>query len=261
MRPQAVKGLQDKLNETITTITPKSRFQFKRTAKTAHVDMGAPENDPRLNPGSLSRNNTHPLKGISAVSAAQEAASSSSSSPSEAAAAVEGTDSVPELPPSRNYNEEMARPSGSSLRKPSFSAAQSIGISGQTGLHIILPSSAARATAAGSLTDLKGCIVDMSVPTTVSGASFPGLAMRDISGCLIVAGRVAGPVHITGVKDSIIVVSARQVRIHECKDVDIYLHCGSHPIIEDCTGMHFAPLPECYVSLLPSLDTMQTLTD
>lgn len=203
--------------------------------------MGAPENDPRLNPGSLSRNTVHPYKGISASTAAAEAASFSSTS------AIEDEDSVPELSQLRNYNEEMAKPSGSSLRKPSFSSAKNIGISGQTGLHIILPSSAARATAAGSLTDLKDCIVDMSVPTAEGGAPFPGLAMRNITGSLIVAGRVTGSVHITGVKDSIVVVLARQVRIHECENVDIYLHCGSHPIIEDCTGMRFAPLPSCYV--------------
>lgn len=222
---EAVKALQDKLNETVAKITPKSRFQFKRTTRTVYVDMGAPENDPRLNPGSLSRNNTHPMS----------------------SSAVEDDDTVSDLPPSKNYNEEMARPSGSSLRKPSFSAAKQISISGQTGLHIILPSSAARATAAGSLTDLKGCVVDMSLPTA-HGMPFPGLAVRDISKSLIVAGRVNGPVHITAVTDSVIVVAARQVRIHECRDVDIYLHCRSHPIIEDCTGMRLAPLPACYVS-------------
>jgi len=246
---EAVKGLHDKLNETVARITPKSRFQFKRTAKTPHVDMGAPENDPRLNPGSLSRNSTHLLKGVSAHTAADgETTASSSSSNTAATFAVEDGDAVTELPVLKNYNEEMAKPSGSSLRKPSFSSAKSIGISDQTGLHIILPSSASRATAAGSLTDLKDCIVDMSVPTAEGGAPFPGLAMRNISGSLIVAGRVTGPVHITGVKDSILVMSARQVRIHECKDVDIYLHCGSHPIIEDCTGMRFAPLPSCYIT-------------
>ena len=208
--------------------------------------MGAPENDPRLNPGSLSRNNTHPLKGVSALTAAAEGTTATASSTT-ATFAVEDGDAVTELPALKNYNEEMAKPSGSSVRKPSFSSAKSIGISDQSGLHIILPSSASRATAAGSLTNLKDCIVDMSVPTAEGGAPFPGLAMRDISGSLIVAGRVTGPVHITGVKDSILVMSARQARIHECKDVDIYLHCGSHPIIEDCTGMRFAPLPSCYV--------------
>lgn len=221
---QTIKGLQDGLNDTVAKVTPKSRFQFKRSA---HVDMGAPENDPRLDPGSLARN-PHP----------------------KLAPAAE--DTVPELPAGKNYNEEMARPSDSPLRKPSFSAARDIGISHHTGLHIILPSSAARATAAGSLTDLKGCIVDMSVPTA-EGAPFPGLALKGIDRSLIVAGHVAGAVHMTGVTDSIVVVTARQVRIHECRNVDIYLHSSSHPIIEDCSGMRFAPLPSHYVCAPGSL--------
>lgn len=191
--------------------------------------MGAPENDPRLNPGSLARKNTMPTAEI-----VPEA-------PKE--------DTLSELPSkTKNYNEEMARPSNSPLRKPSFSAAKTIGISNHSDLHIILPSSAARATASGSLTELNGCIVDMSIPTA-HGAPFPGLAIKNISKSLVVAGRVNGPVHITGVSDSILVIISRQVRIHECSNVDIYLHCGSHPIIEDCSGMRFAPLPAAYVSV------------
>lgn len=224
---EAIKTLQEKLNETIVKITPKSRFQFRRT-NTPHVDMGAPENDPRLNPGSLARKNTMPTAEI-----VPEA-------PKE--------DTLSELPSkTKNYNEEMARPSNSPLRKPSFSAAKTIGISNHSDLHIILPSSAARATASGSLTELNGCIVDMSIPTA-HGAPFPGLAIKNISKSLVVAGRVNGPVHITGVSDSILVIISRQVRIHECSNVDIYLHCGSHPIIEDCSGMRFAPLPAAYVT-------------
>ncbi|KAH7156916.1 tubulin binding cofactor C-domain-containing protein [Dactylonectria macrodidyma] len=224
---ETIKALQDKLNETIAKITPKSRFQFRRT-NTPHVDMGAPENDPRLNPGSFSRKNTLPI------------AETIPEPPKE--------DTLSDLPTKvKNYNEEMARPSNSPLRKPSFSAAKTIGISNHSGLHIILPSSAARATASGSLTELSGCIVDMSIPT-VHGAPFPGLAIKNISKSFIVAGRVNGPVHITGVSDSILVIVSRQVRIHECSNVDIYLHCGSHPIIEDCSGMRFAPLPDVYVT-------------
>jgi hypothetical protein len=235
-----VKALQDKLNETITKTNPKPRFQFKKTTKTTHVDMSAPENDPRLHPGTFSPNYKPP----------KEEANLIVSTPS-AVEGDEGVDTVPELPPSpkqtKNYNEEMSKPSSSSIRKPSFSASRSIGIANQNGLHIILPSSAARATAAGSLTGLKDCVVDMSVPTA-GGTPFPGLAIKNISGSLLVAGRVMGPAHITGVSDSIIVVTARQVRIHECHNVDMYLHCGSHPIIEDCSGMRFAPLPATYVS-------------
>ncbi|CAM1504040.1 Fc.00g016310.m01.CDS01 [Cosmosporella sp. VM-42] len=227
---EAIKTLQDKLNETIAKITPKSRFQFRRNTR-EHVDMGAPENDPRLNPGSLARRMTgdNMVKHKVQEDEIKE-------------------DILTELPPRmKNYNEEMSRPSNSPLRKPSFSAAKNIGISNHSGLHIILPSSAARATAAGSLTELSRCIVDMSIPTA-AGAPFPGLAMKNISKSLIVAGRVSGPVHITGVSDSILVIIARQARIHECSNVDIYLHCGSHPIIEDCSGMRFAPLPAAYVT-------------
>ncbi|KAL3594649.1 hypothetical protein FPOAC2_08965 [Fusarium poae] len=228
---ETIKTLQDKLNETITSITPKSKFQFRRP-KTNHVDMGAPENDPRLNPGSHSRAK-HDAAIITGMASALP---------------TNKEDTLSELPSKetyKNYNEEMKRPSPSSLRKPSFSAAKNIGISNHSNLHIILPSSASRATSSGSLTDLEGCIIDMSIPTT-EGSAFPGLAIKNVTKSLIVGGRVNGAVHITGVSDSIVVVVARQVRIHECSNVDIYLHCGSHPIIEDCSGMRFAPLPTPY---------------
>ncbi|PTB77519.1 TBCC-domain-containing protein [Trichoderma longibrachiatum ATCC 18648] len=226
----AIKGLQDKLNETLAEFAPKTRFQFRRTG-TDHVDMGAPENDPRLNPGSLSRRPRSPTTAPGAATSMAE----------------ENRDILGDLRSSgKNYNEELAKPDLSSIRKPSFSAAQSIDISDHNGLHIILPSSASRATAAGCLRDLKNCVIDLSIPTA-QGAPFPGLILKDIDRCLIVAGRVNGPIHINDVTNSILVVVARQVRIHNCKNVDIYLHCASHPIIEDCSGMRFAPLPECYV--------------
>ncbi len=136
------------------------------------------------------------------------------------------------------------------VRKPSFSTARDIVISDHTGLHIILPGTASHATSQGSLTNLEGCVVDMSVPATGS-AAFLGLALKNISKSLIIAGHVNGPTHITGIRNSIIVVSARQVRIHECANVDVYLHCASRPIIEDCSAMRFAPLPSAYVSGLP----------
>jgi tubulin-specific chaperone C len=160
------------------------------------------------------------------------------------------TDILGELPKfSKNYNEEIAKNPGGPIRKPSFSQASNVSISGHTGLHIILPSSASHATSSGSLTNIKKCIVDMSVPTT-HGAPFAGLMLKNIKSSLIIAGQVAGAAHITGVEDSVIAVSSRQVRMHECKNVDIYLMCSSRPIIEDCSNMRFAPIPDYYVSTL-----------
>lgn len=194
--------------------------------------MGAPENDPRLNPGSFSRRPHSPKEAPGAARSAS----------------AEAEDTLGDLPKGKDYNEELAKSDPSSVRKPSFSAAQSIGISDQTGLHIILPSSASRATAAGWLRDLKDCVIDLSIPTA-QGAPFPGLILKDIDRCLIVAGRVSGPIHINNVSNSTLVVVAHQVRIHNCNNVNIYLHCTSHPIIEDCSGMRFAPLPSCYVCI------------
>lgn len=151
-------------------------------------------------------------------------------------------------PLSRDYNAEMAYPEcDGSVRRPSFSQASSVAISGHQNLHIVLPSSASRATSAGSLKNLNDCIVDMSVPT-MNGAPFAGLALRAVNNSLIIAGHVAGAAHITGVVNSIIAVSSRQVRMHDCKNVDIYLLCSSRPIIEDCCNVRFAPIPKFYVS-------------
>ncbi|KAK1986471.1 tubulin binding cofactor C [Colletotrichum cereale] len=229
---QAVKALTDKLNETTTKLAPRSRFQFKpRGANTATSDLAAPKNDPRLLVGSSLANPLPASRGGPVIAAPGVQAES------------DGLGELPSFP--NNYNEEMARPGATKVRKPSFSAAKDIAIFGQKDLHIILPSSASRATSSGRLTDLKGCVVDMSL--ALSGTtSFANLALKNIDKSLIVAGNVTGPAHITGVSDSVIVVSARQVRIHECKNVDIYLHCSSHPIIEDCSNMRFAPLPASF---------------
>lgn len=154
--------------------------------------------------------------------------------------------SAPQASLSKNYNEEIASIHGP-IRHPSFSKASSVVISEHTGLHIILPPSASHATSSGSLTDLSRCIVDMSVPT-VAGAPFAGLALKNIKQSLIIAGQVAGAAHLTGLKNCIVVVESRQVRMHDCQDVDVYLRCMSRPIIEDCKCIRFAPLPDCYKS-------------
>ncbi|KAI2777662.1 TBCC-domain-containing protein [Daldinia loculata] len=221
---QAMKALTDKLNETTAKFAPKSRFQFK--SKSSKAASGA---EPRADP----RQRTS----FSNVGSRQ--------SPVLDAAKRDAAGTAAEI--AKNYNEELEQQSG--VRKPSFSNAKSISIYDHSGLYIMLPSTASRATSSGSLTNLERCVVDMTAPTS-AGTPFAGLALKNIRESLIIAGHVAGPVHITGLRNSIVVVAARQVRIHECENVDVYLHCSSHPIIEDCSGMRFAPLPELYATKL-----------
>ncbi|KAH8668420.1 tubulin binding cofactor C-domain-containing protein [Xylariales sp. PMI_506] len=238
---QAIKALTEKLNETTGKAAPRLRFQFKpRTAK----DNAAARPDTRQrfqNPLSQQAGGLNDDRDASSAVADE--------------AGEEGRDAVGGLPArfAKNYNEEMARPAAGGaaggVRKPSFSSAKNIAIYSQTGLHIILPSSASRATSSGSLADLDRCIVDMTVPTSSSsGTPFAGLAIKGVRRSLLICGTVAGPVHITGVRNSVVVVAARQVRVHECEGVDLYLWCGSHPIIEDCSDMRFATIPETYQS-------------
>ena len=53
---------------------------------------------------------------------------------------------------------------------------------------------------------------------------------------------------MTDLADSTLYVATRQFRMHGARNVDVYLHCGSRPIIEDCEGVRFAPLPEGMVA-------------
>ncbi|KAK4192171.1 tubulin binding cofactor C-domain-containing protein [Podospora australis] len=224
---EAVKALREGLDEARAKLAPKSRFQFKpRPTASAATTTAAPAAstngaDARRNPNQSTASSSHP-------------------------AAPSTLPPVEEAPDGKDYNAEISHSSGSIVRKPSFSSAKSIAISNHAGLQIILPSTAAGATSAGQLTGLRRCIVDLSAPTKAT--PFSTLALRNIEGSLVVAGQTDGAVHITGVKNSVLVVVSRQVRIHECENVDLYLYCVSHPIIEDCKGLRFAPASGCYTT-------------
>jgi tubulin-specific chaperone C len=152
----------------------------------------------------------------------------------------------PNLEPS-GESAGLLDPKSAAIRRPTFSTASSVLIGNHTNVHIILPSSASRATSGGALTSLKHCIVDMSVPTA-NGAPFASLTVKGIRESLLVCGNVDGAAHITGVEGSVIVVSCHQFRMHDCTDCDVYLASSSRPIIEDCHGIRFSKLPETYVS-------------
>lgn len=214
---QAIKGLTDKLDKEVEKVAPRPRFQFKPRSKPS----GAVKDDRRI-------------LGKPTVS------ESSRSTPSTAS-------SQPTPPPPKDYNTILRSPPYL-VKRPSFSSVRSISLATHENLHVVLPEAASAATSYGDLSDLEDCVVDLSVPTR--DEPFSGMALRNAKRCVVVTGNVAGAVHITGVSDAVIVVSSRQVRIHECERVDFYLHCSSHPIIEDCGGVRFAPIPDCYVSIL-----------
>ncbi|KAK3941331.1 tubulin binding cofactor C-domain-containing protein [Diplogelasinospora grovesii] len=211
----------------------KGRFQFKPRSTPPKPIGGAVGQDARYTFSSSSNPPPNPAP----LPSSSSDPPSNSNNP-EPAGTSEGKD----------YNEEIRSTSSPTniIRRPSFSAARDIRLSDHSDVHIVLPPSAANATSAGILTNLQNCVVDMSAPTTTS--PFSSLALRNITHGLVIARSVSGSVHVTGVRNSVLVVVARQVRIHECSNTTLYLYCRSHPIIEDCSGMRFAPAPKRYLS-------------
>ncbi|SPO04428.1 related to tubulin folding cofactor C [Cephalotrichum gorgonifer] len=212
---ETIKGLTDTLNKKVDKVAPKPRFQFK----------------PRSKPSAPGAKDERRLLSKPATDDSQSA-TPSSSSPSTPAQAQ------------KDYNVSL-KSSPDLVKKPSFSSSKTVNLTSHENLHIVLPPSASHATSYGDLSDFDTCVVDMSGPAR-GETPFAGLSLRNMRRCIVVTGDVEGAVHITGVRDAVVVVVSRQVRIHECERVDFYLHCSSHPIIEDCSEVRFAPNPECY---------------
>lgn len=112
-------------------------------------------------------------------------------------------------------------------------------------VEFVLPRSVSEHTSA-HLFELRLCIVDILVPTT-QGSPFTNLTIRNVKESLLKCGRISGPAFIANAKDSVVVVACKQLRVHESSRCVFYLHCGSRPIIENCTDIKFAPLPKSLV--------------
>jgi hypothetical protein len=124
----------------------------------------------------------------------------------------------------------------------------SVSVDDHYGLHIMLPAAGSTSTVPVSITSLDHCIVDMSIPTA-NGKPYASLTTKGIKESLLICGQVNGPAHVTDVERSVMVVSCRQFRMHNCSNVDVYLSCSSNPIIEDCSNIRFGRIPKAYVSI------------
>ncbi|KAL9598772.1 MAG: hypothetical protein Q9219_004269 [cf. Caloplaca sp. 3 TL-2023] len=81
------------------------------------------------------------------------------------------------------------------------------------------------------------CIIRCAVPT-------PNLTIDYVQASLLLCGPVNGAVLVMGVTASVLAISCRQLRMHGCQKCTVYLQCSSKPIIEDCSGIRFAPFPK-----------------
>ncbi|KAF9955604.1 hypothetical protein BGZ72_003586 [Mortierella alpina] len=104
-----------------------------------------------------------------------------------------------------------------------------------------------------ALTNLTDCTVNL-----VHDIPLGAIHIKNLRGCTLVVPPVSGSILLHDCEDCIIIgachqqLSAivQQSRMHTSKNLTIYLHVTSEPIIEDCTHMQFAPYP--YLNILPA---------
>jgi hypothetical protein len=247
---QAIKALQEKLEETRNSFAPKPKFSFKSAPKS---------------PSSLSLSDAAELAAEKrrGVPGYQSSGSSFANTPAfnmtpqnEAESPGQDGENPERQEGAKDGKEQTLKPDNAKSstkqaspgRPPLYSASTVVSINNQSDTHIILPSSSLHSQAPCSLQKISGCVVDLSVPTTAS-APFASLTVNNVNSSLLLCGWVLGPAHITGMKNSVLVIKCQQLRMHECENVSVYLDCASRPIIEDCTSIRFTTLPEFQVRL------------
>ncbi|RNA35437.1 tubulin-specific chaperone C [Brachionus plicatilis] len=78
--------------------------------------------------------------------------------------------------------------------------------------------------------------------------------MSNVDSCTILCGPLSGSAFVNNVKNSDIVISSHQLRIHDSTDTRFYIHVGSRAIIENCKQLKFAPYAWSYPKLATHFD-------
>ncbi|KAF9926600.1 hypothetical protein BGZ67_008054 [Mortierella alpina] len=97
-----------------------------------------------------------------------------------------------------------------------------------------------------ALTNLTECTVNLVHNDIPLGA----IHIKNLRRCTLVVPPVSGSILLHDCEDCVIVGACHQSRMHTSKNLTIYLHVTSEPIIEDCIHMRFAPYP--YADILPA---------
>ncbi|OQR95651.1 tubulin-specific chaperone C [Thraustotheca clavata] len=107
-----------------------------------------------------------------------------------------------------------------------------------------------------TLTRLTNCVVCIPVPTSAVRATH-------LSQCHVFTGPIQGSLWLEDCTKSTFTVACRQLRVHHSHQTNFFLRIKSHPIIEDCTKLGFAPYSMNYEGLdvqLKSADMETTTT-
>ncbi|XP_072979691.1 tubulin-folding cofactor C [Typha angustifolia] len=85
-----------------------------------------------------------------------------------------------------------------------------------------------------TLSDLDCCEIHLK-------GRFRALYVHRLRDCRVFVGPVTGSILIEEVNDCLFMLASHQIRIHQARTTDFYIRVRSRPIIEDSSGVRFAP--------------------
>jgi len=85
------------------------------------------------------------------------------------------------------------------------------------------------------LKDCSHCTIRTQCP------SLGAVRLEGLSNCSVLLGPCSTSVYLEGCRHCTVFIACHQLRVHNCSDSDLYVKVQSHPIIEDCSGLGFAP--------------------
>lgn len=85
-----------------------------------------------------------------------------------------------------------------------------------------------------SLSHLTDCVI-------VLQGSATQLRVDHLLRCVLLCGPINGSTLLVNAVDCQLMIASRQIRLHDAVNCDFYLHASSHPIIEHCDALRFAP--------------------
>ncbi|KAG0198920.1 hypothetical protein BGX28_007705 [Mortierella sp. GBA30] len=94
-----------------------------------------------------------------------------------------------------------------------------------------------------ALTNLTDCTINL-----VHDVPLGAIHIKNLTRCTLVLPPVSGSILLHDCEGCTLIGACHQSRMHTSKNMDIYLHVTSEPIIEDCSDMRFAP----YGQVLPA---------
>ncbi|CAG8577255.1 14233_t:CDS:2 [Dentiscutata erythropus] len=98
------------------------------------------------------------------------------------------------------------------------------------------------------ISNLDHCIVNLVSSNVTIGA----IHIKRLKDTIIMASPVRSSILIYDCERCVFLIGCHQFRMHTSRQMTIYLHTTSHPIIEDCNNILFAP----YTLSIPSLGNM-----